>query len=131
MVPFIFNVHLVKAPLSGLVLDSDGAILVVGDVWPGRFPGWHPHLTYQMTVWIWDETITTKPNKRRRYFFNDCRTSDFSLLWREGHQEVDGAEERIHSITGNNWLVGGLWITRRDVFLEFAFSSSPESHPSP
>lgn len=37
-------------------------------------------------------------------------TCYFSLLWREGDEEVNRAEERIHSIAGNNWLICGLSI---------------------
>lgn len=117
MVPLVFDVHLVQAPLSGLVLDGDGAVLVVGDVRPGRFPRRHPHLACQTTVWVWDETITkTNHTREEDAFLEARRTCDFSLLRREGHQEVDRAEERVHGVTGGNWLVGGLSMTGTEVF---------------
>ena len=36
VVSFVLDVHLVEASLSGLELDSDGAVLVIRDVWTGR-----------------------------------------------------------------------------------------------
>lgn len=117
VVPLVFNVHLVQAPLSGLVLDGDGAVLVVSDVRPSRFSRGHPHLTCQMTVWVWDQTITKANHAREKdAFLEGRRTCDFTLLRCEGHQEVDWAEERVHRVTGGNWLVGGLSITGREVF---------------
>lgn len=37
-----------------------------------------------------------------------CQTCDFSLVWREGDEEVNGTEERIDSIAGNDGLICGL-----------------------
>lgn len=54
--------------------------------------------------------------KGEKCFLEDRCTCDLSLLRHEGHQEVDGAKERVHSIAGHNWLVGGLSITGREVF---------------
>lgn len=45
VVPIIFDVHLVQASLCGLVLNCDGAILIVGDVWAGGLARRHPDLT--------------------------------------------------------------------------------------
>lgn len=35
LVSLILDVHLVQAPLGGLVLDCDCAVLVVSDMWAG------------------------------------------------------------------------------------------------
>lgn len=35
VVPLVLDVHLVQASLCGLVLDCDGAILVISDMWSG------------------------------------------------------------------------------------------------
>lgn len=43
-----------------------------------------------------------------------CHTCDFSLLWREGDEEVNRTEERIHGIAGNNWLIRGLSLQREE-----------------
>ena len=37
VVSFVLDVHLVEASLGGLELDSDGAVLIIRDVWTGGF----------------------------------------------------------------------------------------------
>lgn len=39
-------------------------------------------------------------------------TCDFSLLWHERDQEINRAEERVHCITRNHWLICGLSVQR-------------------
>lgn len=47
VVPLVLDVHLVQASLCGLVLDCDGAILVISDMWSGSLARRHPHLTWK------------------------------------------------------------------------------------
>lgn len=45
-------------------------------------------------------------------FLIERHTCDFSLLRREGDEEVNRTEKRINGITGNHWLVCGLSVQR-------------------
>ena len=51
----IFDVHLMQASLSGRILDSNSAVLVVCDVRLGHLARWHSDVTFsrgqKQTVW--------------------------------------------------------------------------------
>lgn len=57
-----------------------------------------------------------------------CPTCDFSLLWREGDKEVNGTEERIDSIAGNDGLICGLSRQERKQFHKHKRQNNCNNH---